>query len=219
MAPTGSPDGDDHSEDDLSREDLTDLDEDLLGGSAEVGQPGDAGWSLRPEDFTDLDDAVLLMHREEDLIERYPPVQLAAIAAVHFLPALVGVVPVLVGLDTSSLAPSLGLDLFFLTGFVVFFSGVSAHIVREVGAQVLLRYAIAAILVGSAGFGLALVNAVVAPGAFLTAGGFVPGFFQQTVVGVLALVVSGGLLVVARLAYEFATRDRPTPITERATDD
>lgn len=192
MPSIGSGDGDD------SAEDFTDLDEDLLSPDDPLDRPVD----LAPEDFTDLDDDLLYFHREEDLRDRYGPLGLTAITVVHFLPALVGFLPGVLGVDTTSLTPSVGLDLYFATGVAAFFSGVAAHLAREYGSRYLLRYGVAALLGGSAIYLLTLANAVLAPDTYLTADGIADGVFPQLNAGIIALSVIGGLLVVARLAHE-----------------
>jgi hypothetical protein len=182
---------------------LSDLDESLLFPT----DPDAARPALDPDDFTDLDDQLLYFHRQEDLRDRYGPVGLGLITAVHFLPVAVGLLAASLPVDTSVLAPSLGLDLYFVTGLVAFFSGVAANLAREYGTRYLLRYALAALLAGSTVYALALLNAAVAPGSYLTAGGTAAGIFPQLNAGVAALSAIGGLLVVARLAYEYRRGD------------
>lgn len=203
MSMLGSGGGDDSSEDHL-----TDIDEDLLYPDETPGDEID----LEPGDYTDLDDALLRFHRTEDLSDRYGPLGLTLVTLVHFLPAFVGLLPGALAIDTSSLAPSVGLDVYFATGVVVFFSGVAAHLAREYGSRYLLRYALAVILGGSIVYVLALGNAVLAPGRYLAGGGIADGIFAQLNAGVVALSLIGGLLVVARLGWE-AWADASAPST------
>jgi|GEM_PF-4059134 len=187
------------SGDDDSTEDyLTDVDEDLLAPD----DPTPDAVDLSPDDYTDLDDELLRFHRTEDLTDRYGPLGLTLVTGAHFLPALVGLLPVWLPIDTASVVPSVGLDVFFLTGVVTFFSGVGAHLARESGSRFLLRYALAAILGGVTVYALTLANAVVAPGTFLTADGLADGVFPQLNAGIVALSAVGGLLVTARLVLE-----------------
>lgn len=205
---SGSGDGDDATDDpfdgadeppvDLDEDALTDLDLALLTPDSRDPETGD----LSPADFTDLDDQLLYFHREEDLRDRYGPIGLTVVTLIHFLPAVVGFLPGVLGVDTASLAPSLGLDMYFATGVVAFFSGVAAHLAREYGSRYLLRYALLALIAGSCLYVLTLFNATLAPDAYLTAGGIADGIFEQLNTGIIALSLIGGSLVVARLVYE-----------------
>lgn len=185
-------------DDDISDDDLTDLDKEYLSPD----DPTERGLALDPTDFTDLDDQVLRFHREENLRDRYGPLGLSVVTLLHFLPATVALLPDALAVDTTSLAPSIGLDLFFVTGVIAFFSGVAAHLAREYGSRYILRYALGALVTGSAIYVLTVINAAIAPDTFLTAHGVADGIFPQLNTGIVLLSVIGGLLVVARLTYE-----------------
>lgn len=184
----------------LSREDVTDLDRNLLYGTETAS--GRARAPLSADDLTDLDDAIRRTVRPSHLVDRHSPVELVAVTAVHFLPALLGVVPALAGVDAAGAATGVGMDLYLLTGLVAFASGVAAHVAREIGPRALFGTALASILAGSAAYAATLVTAAVAPGTGLATGGVLSAAVGGSSAGVVALSLTGGSLVVARLLYE-----------------
>lgn len=196
--------------DGLSEDDLTDIDKRQLNvsaGDTVEHEPGSPDQRLTADDLTDLDAEILGLRTSDNLLDRHTPLELVTVVSIHVLPAFLAVVASASAIDTSVLAPSIGLDLFFLTGLLAFSSGVLTHITRTVGTTELVTVSSGAVVLGASGFTLTLVNAAVAPSTFLTAQGYLGGFYAQMSTAVVTLSVIGALLIVSRLLFERVVLD------------